>query len=460
VVCDEYLEKPPKFPYSPFAFMGNSFFDADFRYLEDPKNTQHDFLDFLHRVHIGDHWLFNTGGEFRDQAKEEINSRLTGIDNSYNLQRVRAYADLWYQDAFRIYGEFIYANTSGQSLQPLVTDVDRGDILNLFVDVKIADIDGHNAYLRVGRQEMLLGSQRLISPLDWANTRRTFQGASALCEGEKFDVTAFWVQPVIPPNPQGLTSVDDKQNFAGLWTTYRPEKGTFLDLYYLWLNNANNVVQLGIPRAPTTVNTLGARYTGDSCNFLWDGEAMLQLGDVGPHDLVAGAATLGLGYNFASLPMSPTVWAYYDWASGSSNPGTGTNNTFNQLFPFGHYYFGFIDDVGRQNIQDLNFHLYLFPTKWLYFNAQFHHFTLDSATDALYNAAGTAIRRDPTGRAGTDVGNEIDLLANFHIGPHSDILLGWSVLFPGSFITNTVTPATAGSNRDQQLLYLQYTFRW
>ncbi len=459
VVNGECREKPPKFPYPPIGPYAASFFDADFRYLEDPKNTQHDLFDPLHRIHLGDCWLFNTGGEFRDREMVENNSRLSGRDNTYNLQRVRTYADLWYGDAFRIFGEFIYAGTSRQNLTPLGIDRNFGDIQNLFVDVKLADIDDHGAYLRVGRQEMLLGSQRLISPLDWANTRRTFQGVSAFREGEKFDLTAFWVQPVIP-NASRLDSVDDKQNFAGIWATYRPQKGTFFDLYYLWLNNPNNVTQLGDPRSPTTVNTLGTRYAGNNCDFLFDGEAMLQLGDVQTRNLVAGAATAGLGYNFSKLPLNPTIWAYYDWASGTNNPGTGTNHTFNQLFPFGHYYFGFIDDVGRQNLQDLNAHLYLYPAKWITLNAQFHHFTLDSATDALYNAGGAAIRRDATGRAGTNVGDELDLVANFHLGAHSDILIGYSVLFPGSFIQQTVTPATAGSGRNQELFYVQYSFRW
>ena len=46
---------------------------------------------------------------------------------------------------------------------------------------------------------------------------------------------------------------------------------------------------------------------------------------------------------------------------------------------------------------------------------QYHHFWLAEARDALYNAAGVAYRRDPTGQSGTDVGNEIDFILNFHL---------------------------------------------
>ena len=60
-------------------------------------------------------------------------------------------------------------------------------------------------------------------------------------------------------------------------------------------------------------------------------------------------------------------------------------STFNQLFPFGHYYFGFMDDVGRENINDLNFQGVIYPTKWITGLAQVHFFRLDQPADALHN---------------------------------------------------------------------------
>jgi hypothetical protein len=199
---------------------------------------------------------------------------------------------------------------------------------------------------------------------------------------------------------------------------------------------------------------LGTRYTGDKNNFLWDVEAMLQFGQRGDSDTLAGASTVGGGYNFKDVSMNPTLWVYYDYASGDRSPNANDDNTFNQLFSLGHYYFGFLDTVGRQNIHDLNLHSYLYPAKWITFNAQFHHLRLDSARDALYNAGGVPTRISPTGTAGKDVGNELDLLVNFHLGPHSDVLAGWSKLWAGDFIRNT------GSGRDPELFYLMYNFRW
>jgi hypothetical protein len=194
-------------------------------------------------------------------------------------------------------------------------------------------------------------------------------------------------------------------------------------------------------------------------HYLWDVEGMLQLGNYGEQHSVAGACSVGGGYNFCQLPCTPTFWAYFDYASGDHHPdGQGTYGTFNQLFPFGHYYFGFLGLVGRDNIEDFNLHLFLYPTRWTTVWLQYHDFHLASATDALYNANGNITRRDPTGKSGTDVGQEFDFFVNFHLSAHSDILVGYSHLYAGSFIRNTApTPAAA---RDPELFYLMYNFHW
>ncbi len=450
-----YRPGPPKFPYPRFGLMPPSFFDTDFRYLDDPTNTDFDWSDFLHRIHLGDNWLFATGGQFWSRYMHEVNSRLSGFQNDYTLIRTRIWADLWYRDLVRLYAEFLDAHSIDPDLPPLRIDVNRSDFLNAFVEIKAGEWEDRPIYVRLGRQELLLGSQRLISTLDWANTRRTFDGIRAYRQGEKWDVDIFWLQPVIP-DPSRLDSKDNNQNFVGLWTTYRPRRGTFLDMYYLFLDNTNNVVVRGLELAPYNVHTLGGRYAGDIENrWLWDFEAALQLGEFSDLDgIVAGMATVGVGYARTDWVWSPTFWVYYDFASGDRTPNSGQFNTFNQLFPFGHYYLGWIDLVGRQNIHDFNMHLFLYPTKWITVWVQYHRFWLVSPKDALYNAAGVPIRADLTGAAGNDVGHELDLVFNFHLSNHSDIMVGWSKLYAGDFIKAT------GPGQSPELFYLMYSFRW
>jgi hypothetical protein len=453
------LKAPPKYPYPRVALMQPSFFDASFAYLDDPKNEEHDRYDPLKRIHLGDDFLLSFGGQGWTRLHSEYNSRLGARDNNYYLARSRLYADLWYRDVARVYVEGIYSYSEWQDLPPLPIDRTGPDFLNLFVDLKVGDVLGKPVYTRVGRQELLLGSQRLVSPLEWANTRRTFQGVSVLRTGEKWDATAFWLQPVIT-NSQKLDWADNQQHFAGGWLTYKPKKGTTVDLYDLVLSSDNTVVQQGIPKGNFTINTLGGRFAGDKDGWLWDFESALQLGRRAGADVLAGMATAGLGRTFQKAPWTPTLWQFIDYASGDTNPLAGQSNTFNQLFPFGHYYMGWADLVGRQNIVDLNTHLYLYPTNWLTVNLQYHRFWLANATDALYNIAGNVSRFDPTGRSGRDVGNEVDAIVNIHLTKHHDVMVGYSYLFAGQFLRNTTPVGQQRGSSDASVFFAMYNFRW
>jgi hypothetical protein len=451
-----YRQGPPPYPYPRFGIMATSFFTADVRYLENPNNTEHDLFDPLKRVHLGDDFLFSTGGEFRVRYNNEVDSRLTGVDNTYELTRTRLYGDFWYRDRFRVYAEFLSANVYNNDLPPLLTDRDHGDLLNLFTDIKLFDLNDRPVYFRGGRQELLYGSQRLISTLDWVNTRRTFEGVKTFWHTDKFDIDLFCTAPVVP-NAGRFDSIDNKQIFTGLWTTYRPVKGQAIDAYYLNLDHgAAAVPGLGSTPGPSyNVNTVGGRYDGTKGNWLWDLEGAFQFGSWGSQGTLARMYTTGGGYVFRDWFAFPQIWLYYDYASGAPSPGpTTTHRTFNQLFPFGHPYFGYIDVVGRQNINDFHTQLSFNPTTWITCWAQYHVFRLDSPRDALYNAGGVPIRRDPTGAAGSDVGDELDLLINFHLTRHQDVFVSYSHLYAGEFLKRT------GSPKSPDYLYVKYTYRW
>jgi hypothetical protein len=461
VVTGNYREKPPKNPWPPVSPDFFPFYVADFRYLDDPKNTQHDCIfDCTKRIHWPNcDWMFSVGGEERIRYMNEVNSRLTGKFDDYTLERTRVYGDLWYKDLLRVYVEFLDARSNGQDLAPQPIDVDHADLLNAFIDLKLGEIDNHPVYARGGRQELYYGSQRLVSPLDWANTRRTFEGFKIFWHSDKLDVDGWWTRPVTV-FPGRFDAGDENRQFAGFWSTYRPNKSQAVDLYYLYLDNLNHVVAKPGPngRGGQDVNTFGARYVGDyEKKLLWDFEGMWQFGDRTTFSISAGAATAGIGWHFADVPMNPSFWIYNDFASGSDN-GVNQGGTFNTLFPFNHFYLGFIDLVGRQNIEDPNLQLYFFPTNWITCNLQGHFFYLDSGKDALYNKAGVVERSAPKGNAGKHVGDEVDWLTNFHLGNHSDILVGYSILFSGEFIRKTApNPAAAGNS---QLIYVQYSFKW
>jgi hypothetical protein len=457
VATGTYRDEPPRSPYPPYGLMRNSFFDADFRYLDDPNYVPEYWYEQLHNIHLGDDFLFGTGGQMDWRHMHQFNSRLSGKMDDFDLLRARIYGDLWYKDIFRVYVETLSSTTVNQDLPPLKTDLEPFELLNAFFDLKFGELDGKPIYLRGGYQELLLGSERLLTPLEWANTRQNFLGVHSLWSNGKFDVDTFWVHPVIPDNV-AFPSIDHNVNFYGAFGTYHPNNKQWVDLYWLFVDNADKSTTSGITQDPTSVHTIGTRWTGQEKSFLWDFEPMGQLGQRGSEPIHAGAVTAGLGYYCENVPMNPTFWTYYDWASGDHSPNAGNYSTFNQLFGFGHYYLGFMDLIGRENIRDWNTQVYLYPAKWININIQYHFLNLDSARDALYGPSGSVSRVSLNGSAGGDVGQELTFIVNLHLGPHSDILTGWSKLYAGDFIRNTAT--SPGGARSPEMFYLMYNYRW
>jgi hypothetical protein len=113
-----------------------------------------------------------------------------------------------------------------------------------------------------------------------------------------------------------------------------------------------------------------------------------------------------------------------------------------------------MDLLGRQNIEDWNAQLNLKPSDQTQFQIWYHVFHLQNPNDAMYGITGTPVR-GPNPAAGTDVGQELDLLFTWFITQRTDIVLGYSHFFAGSYITRSAVGAQIGSDAD--FYYTQFS---
>ena len=65
VLRGEYRDKAPPTSFGTSGSDATPLYDHDFRYLDKPDNTYHLWSDVYKRVHLGDEFLFSTGGELR-----------------------------------------------------------------------------------------------------------------------------------------------------------------------------------------------------------------------------------------------------------------------------------------------------------------------------------------------------------------------------------------------------------
>jgi len=388
----------------------------------------------------------DVGGQIRLRCHHEQGmgqqagaTRFQATQNDFLLTRLRVFADWQANDWLRVYAEGLYADVWAEpNYVPRIIDENDFDAQNLYADLKLTDC----LTLRVGRQELLYGEQRLVSPLDWANTRRTFEGAKIMYRNDDWAVDGFFTN-FVPPNPGGFDRPEYDISLYGVYAT-RTMGDHVLDLYYLGTDNQLT----GGPPATTdySLHTFGGRIYGEHGCWLYELEGGGQFGrqsGLGVNQS-ANFVTAGLGHKFC-CPGDPTLWFYYDYASGDV-PG-GDFNRFNDLFPLGHKYLGFIDAVLRRNVQAPNVLFTFKPTKKTKALLWYYHFLADEDEDIIQSIGGTPAQLGDE----RHFGDELDVILSYQICEKSDILFGWSHFWAGEKIVD---------GRDADFFYTQWQYHF
>lgn len=442
-VCDR--EKLAKLQKQAASSHKALFYDNDFSYLLDRCYHDWHLGDNLKRRCLGPWGTVDIGGQYRLRQQSEESFRgagLTGRDDDFLLHRWRLYANAEIGSSFRVYAEMIDAQSNYEDFAPRLIEENRFDLLNLFGDVRLYDGCQGELWGRVGRQELLYGAQRLVSPLDWANTRRTFEGGKLFWRGENWDVDAFWVRP-LRVRPEQFDAPDQSQEFMGVYAKSKMCQHRTAEFYYLRYLESDDSGTI----VPFEFDTLGTRWQGEHDNWLGEAEAGIQWGEYNHQDHFAGFFTLGGGRKFQGK-WKPVLWAYYDWASGDETIGNG----FHHLFPLGHRYLGWMDLFGRRNIEDINFLLTLEPNERMKLFLWHHIFYLQDGDDVPYTVAMTPEVPVPGGSR--SLGQELDLALEWTLSPRTNLLLGYSHFFSGDFYTTNPSAPYSG---DADFFYTQYT---
>jgi hypothetical protein len=439
--------------------------NEDYSYLRDPaaRTSPIDAIKFIPLSDDGEVYL-SLGGQARFRYEYWNNELFGAVENheGYFLQRYLLHADLHLGPAVRVFvqGKSALVDDGRETPTPRPLDADELDLQQGFVDLRAPLGEKRSATFRAGRQDLLYGAQRLISPLDWANVRRTFDGVKLSTAWDTHVLDVFAVRPVVVDREQ-FNEPNDDVLFFGVYDTIQlptviQGAGTKLELYGLGLySDVNATTPVG-----SDTYTVGARFYTNPKPWDVDVEAAYQFGDVGSGgDISAFMFSTEGGYTLVDAPTTPRVYLGFDYASGDSDPADGDRGTFNQLFPLGHAYFGYIDVIGRQNIIAVHPGVELTLLKEQKFarkltaRADYHVFWRAQEEDGLYNAGGVQFR--PAG--GSDdrfVGTELDLLINWQIDRHFSAYFGYSHFFAGDFIEAT------GPGDDIDFFYaaVMYTF--
>lgn len=309
--------------------------DEAYAYLAEPARRV-DFDDALKYIRFGDSAYLSLGGEVRERY-DSFDAPRFGIgasEDHYVLQRLLLHADAHFNDRVRVFAQLGRADAFGKEKPYSVSDADRLDLQNAFVDV-VPDPDRHLT-LRFGRQEIAFNAtQRFVSVREGPNVRQSFDGLRATWAQGAIRLDAFATRPL----SYKIGSFDDRsdisQHFYGLHLSYQLAAKQWLEGYAIELDRER--VTFAGTTGDERRHSFGARWAGAEGGFDQDVEAVYQAGSFAGHEIRAWALGMIGGFTFDGA-WSPRAGLEFDAGSGNRHPGGSRLETFNPMFPKGAYF--------------------------------------------------------------------------------------------------------------------------
>jgi hypothetical protein len=423
-----------------------------------------------------------------------------GHTDDFHALRTRVGAKFTYKSLFTLYAEFqdsrIYNlsdNTSGAGL--LYRRFSRGgdsdwtdgqDLRQAWLDFR--PIEGLS--IRAGRTDIKLGtqamypepnwkylkikraSQRLVGTVGWTHGERTNDGGHIAYDTGGYHLYLFGAQPTT-----GVFDIsggyERQADIAYGGASLTAKRGTWLrdtELRGFFLGYSDNRPEEDGGKAKKVeVYTLGFSAIGvypcgpGNLDLLaW---AAGQAGRFNGRDHWAGAGILELGYQLPEVLAKPWFRAGVNVASGGDD--SGDHNTFFNLLPTNHLYYGFADQFAFQNLLDIFGQLMIKPHEKVGLNFMVHHFRLVDSADGQYFGTGAFTTKMPGGFGygrnrsfgKSEVGTEIDLVINVKLHKHVSLQGGYAYIFDGD-VWEANKDAGTWSNSDVEFGYLQLALKY
>jgi hypothetical protein len=343
--------------------------------------------------------------------------------------------------------------------------------------------------LTVGRQELSYGDERLVGAFDWNNIGRVFDGLKLRFQQLNWNIEGFAVMPVSQYTKHfDVPDTDDKFIGAYYQMNYIPRQITEAFVFYRNKNSTDSGFpvmgyNIGTDKPGDQVGqqagdyvTLGTRIKSVPGKLgPWDYglEIAGQLGSLisnsidsnavnsttSRKDLEAFAAHVMGGY---TLPGKERIrmGLEYDFASGDSDPTDGSNESFQNLFPTNHKFYGYMDVFAWRNMHNARAQFNVTVLEKLGLQLDYHAFWIADTSDAWFRAnTVTQVRGVGAGatardRADSFAGQELDFTFNYPLAKWVKLHGGYSHFFAGSYLHDT------GAAADANFVYLQTVFQF
>ncbi|PVX50816.1 alginate export protein [Balneicella halophila] len=415
---------------------------AYFLYAQKERNTlsfellrQNDSIhiiskeNFYHRmksIPLGNNTKLSFGGSYRFQSEHFINENFVkdiAPTQSWLLHRGMLHADLKFHSKFQLFAELNSSLTSNkQHISPV--DEDELYVNQLFIKYDF-NKDWH---ILLGRQNMRLGSARLVDVREGPNVRLSFDMAEWQYHSENTTVTGFYAIPV--QQKQGVfdnDALNTDETLLALYWTQLWNKNNTTDIYILYKNELNK--EWDSDTANDKRASFGLRMFGQWHGIDYNNEFIYQTGKFGEATINAFAISLNLEKEFKTLhPFTFGVKA--DVISGDDRADDNSLNTFDGLYPRG-VYFGKVAYFGPSNLIAIHPSISSKIGR-VTVNMDYVAFWRYSTKDGVYDPP--LILSFPSDNSEKFIANQVGASFSYQFNNYLNMELESNLIFPGSFL--------------------------
>jgi hypothetical protein len=418
--------------------------DEDWGFLKDQSKRQ-DWWDPIKYIPLGhDDWFITLSGEIRfrpEGFRIKATDTAPAVRDQYLLQRYLFGTDVHFGNQTRLYTELQSGIINGRIGASRPTDQNTLDLHQGFLEWKSSGTAAPGFDVKIGRQELTIGSSRLISAAPGLNVKRSFDGfrvawvnrswrfESAAAELTDLQPGVFDDGPAHQIKFWGVAARGPGQLLTGTWT-----------VYYLGLENKD--IQFAQGRGQDTRNTIGANWRGNNRMIDFNYDGIVQFGSFEGSRASAWGVSTETGIRVPKAAWRPRFGLRANGASGDRDANDPTLQSFNPLFP-GASFAGPIGLFGPTNMIDVTPFVSVVPRRGLVLGFERPSYWRESTGDGIYN---TALRLlvAPTAGTGRFIGGSTGIVVVWQATRHFQASGAIIRLVSGHFLDTTVVRGGAG----------------
>jgi hypothetical protein len=314
-------------------------------------------------------------------------------------------------------------------------------------------IGGSSLDVRIGRQQISYGDQRIFGPGLWGNTGRYAWDAAMLkIKNSRVGIDAWIGRPVRNRPEEWPNREFDAPAAAVVYASVKKLPFRF-DVFYAGKYDGKSRTNGESGNGNLQSHSIGFQIQKPAREGLDFTAAFIgQTGHYGKDRLRAFGGNAAVGMTFP-VKWRPRLAGQFTWGSGDQNPTDGIHGAFDGVFGGADInFYGDLNLFFWANLRDYEWDFHLQPARNMKLMFEHHYFTLDQARDAWYTTGMAPLRLDMAGNSGTALGHEINLRFSWEPIRGFEVLAGWGRFLSGGFVKLT------GPSNPASGFFLQTTY--